>query len=71
MQLWETSGHAANYRENMFLLEVIFFLFLRVHLFSIALGCLNAHWFLPHFKDQLYLLIPCISAYYAHMCEYL
>lgn len=22
MQLWETSGHAANYRENMFLLEI-------------------------------------------------
>lgn len=24
MQLWETSGHAANYKENMFLIEVRF-----------------------------------------------
>jgi hypothetical protein len=24
MQLWETSGHAANYKENMFLFEVRF-----------------------------------------------
>lgn len=23
MQLWETSGHAANYEENMFVFEVI------------------------------------------------
>lgn len=22
MQLWETSGHAANYKENMFVFEV-------------------------------------------------
>lgn len=26
MQLWETSGHAANYRENMFVFEVNFVL---------------------------------------------
>ena len=25
MQLWETSGHAANYKENMFVFEVWFF----------------------------------------------
>lgn len=24
MQLWETSGHAANYKENMFVFEVDF-----------------------------------------------
>lgn len=26
MQLWETSGHAANYKENMFTFEVLLFL---------------------------------------------
>lgn len=26
MQLWETSGHAANYKENMFVFEVRFIL---------------------------------------------
>lgn len=31
MQLWETSGHAANYRENMFLFEVsVLFLVLKL-----------------------------------------
>lgn len=28
MQLWETSGHAANYKENMFVFEVRFILLL-------------------------------------------
>lgn len=26
MQLWETSGHAANYKENMFVFEVCAFI---------------------------------------------
>lgn len=30
MQLWETSGHAANYKENMFTFEVCH-IFLNVH----------------------------------------
>lgn len=30
MQLWETSGHAANYKENMFVFEVKFLLFVQV-----------------------------------------
>jgi threonyl-tRNA synthetase len=29
MQLWETSGHAANYKENMFVFEVALFLKVR------------------------------------------
>lgn len=31
MKLWETSGHAANYKENMFLIDVSF-----LHSFSLS-----------------------------------
>ena len=39
MQLWETSGHAANYKENMFTFEVCHS-FLNVHCVSVITYCL-------------------------------
>lgn len=39
MQLWETSGHAANYKENMFTFEVCH-VFFNVHCVSVIIFCL-------------------------------
>lgn len=37
MQLWETSGHAANYKENMFVFEARFLIsLLKIMLFAIV-----------------------------------